>query len=88
MSTGISREGAARMVWPDDDFIFLDIPIWKHLNGTTFSADLSVGIKHGVGKTGGVGHKSNWVQYSQDKDWSILRKWIGKDSEFYEQYFL
>jgi len=88
MSTGISREGAARMIWPDDDFIFLDIPMWKHLNGHTFSADLAVGIKHGVGNKGGVGHRPNWVQYSQDKDWAMLRKWIGEDSEFYEQYFL
>lgn len=88
MSTGISREGAARMVWPDDDFIFLDIPMWKHLNGHTFSAELAVGIKHGVGKTGGIGHRPDWKQYAMDKDYSVLRKWIGDDADFYAQYFL
>lgn len=88
MSTGVSSKAMQQFNWPDDDFIFLDIPLWHHLKGHLFSAELSVGIKHGVGRTGGVGHKHDWVQYSKDKDWAMLRKWIGEDSEFYEQYFL
>jgi hypothetical protein len=88
MSTGVSSKGIQTFKWPENDFVFLDIPLWHHLKGHLFNAELSVGIKHGIGKTGGVGHKDNWVQYSKDNDWAILRKWIGQDSEFYEQYFL
>jgi hypothetical protein len=90
MSTFIHLPAIYDFTFPANDYVFLDINLWKQMKGKTFNPvkPLCVGIKHGVGVTGGNGHNENWKLYRQDYKFAILKGLIGKDSEFYEQYFL
>jgi hypothetical protein len=42
---------------------------------------LVVGIKHGIGQCGGVGHRKNFSQYKADPNW--LKNNIGADYQKY-----
>lgn len=90
MSTLINLESIYDFKFPPDDHVFLDVKLWKQLKGKTFipAKPIAVGIKHGIGNTGGKGHDRNWSMYQKDSDFSVLKALIGKDAEFYEQYFL
>lgn len=72
---------SAPIEWPADNFVFLDLELWKQLEGVSVSNDknLCVGIKHGVGLCGGRGHHE--MQYPhQDKDGSFLRSIVDESS--------
>jgi hypothetical protein len=88
MSTGISGAAIDRIKWPDEQ-VFLDVPLWGQLNSVTFNAHkpISVGIKHGIGNTGGIGHRENWSKYTPDKGGNKLNELIGSDSVFYSNLF-
>jgi hypothetical protein len=90
MSTFINLSAIYGFHFPANDYIFLDINLWKQLKGKTFAPEkpICVGIKHGIWITGGKGHDQDWKLYNQDHDFAILRGLVGKDSDFYEQYFL
>jgi hypothetical protein len=90
MSTFIHLPAIYNFTFPANNYIFLDINLWKQLKGKTFTPakPICVGIKHGIGITGGKGHDQDWKLYNKDQDFSILRGLIGKDCDFYEQYFL
>lgn len=83
MSTLISAQGARQMQWPADNYVFTDIELWKKLKGLTFRppAPISIGIKHGIGLCGGIGHRKDLAQYrTHDKDFAWLRSKVDPDS--------
>lgn len=65
--------------WPPNDHLFLDILIWKHAQKKKFlllDEPVGVGIKHNVGKVGGIGHK---ITMPNQDDWAYLANKV--DSE-------
>ncbi len=89
MHTLISADGIKKIVWPEDSFVFLDIELWKQLKGKTFKTrdPIAVGIKHGIGSTGGKGHLETFKGYQPDPDFKKLRQMVGSDADFYINIF-
>jgi len=81
-------KGVLNMKWPGDADPFFDIHLWRQLRGKTFAPveTLAVGIKHGIGLTGGIGHKKEWPTYrgGRDADMAWLRSRTGDDFTFYK----
>lgn len=87
MSTLLTKE-VLNIKWPNDNYVFTDIALWKSLPGKTilFERLLSLGIKHGIGLTGGIGHNTQWSGYKQkDPDLNWLKKTVDPEAfEFYK----
>lgn len=81
--------------WPYDDEVFLDIELWrnKHLNRELHRIESGcIGIKHGVGKTGGRGHDPDFykgtpdnIRLFDDPEMSFLKESAGDQFDFYLQ---
>lgn len=69
-------------VWPDDSEPFLDISLWRHAikRGNYHLTDepRGVGIKHGIGKCAGNGHKAHYQDV--DKDDEMLKKLVDREA--------
>lgn len=67
--------------WPENDHNFLDIELWKQLNGKTIKGFGAIGIKHGIGKCGGKGHLWNFYTNSgiDDYDMKFLDTFVQDD---------
>jgi hypothetical protein len=90
MSTLINLQKIYNFKWPPDNKVFLDMDLWKQLKGKTYipAKPIAVGIKHGIGNTGGSGHIENWYHYSnKDQNFSYLKSLIGEDVNFYRNFF-
>lgn len=89
MATLIHLPAMYRFKFPEDSFSFIDINLWRQLKGKTFNPikPICVGIKHGIGNTGGIGHKTDWALYKDDSDWKIFDSLLGSDSDFYKNIF-
>jgi hypothetical protein len=85
MSTGIAGTAVDQIKWPADEYIFLDIDLWRQLGGVamTQTVPIAVGIKHGIGNTGGIGHRTDWKQYLDDPNRDKLKQLIGTDEREY-----
>jgi len=76
-----------RVEWPADHYPYLDMWIHKHLQPVTVmfpkNKVYAIGIKHGLGLTGGGGHKERFPFNRKD-----FKKWfyehVGKDKSFYD----
>lgn len=70
MSTLVTAKALAGYKWPADSEPFLDLHLWKNIPGKTFAPKrlLALGIKHGVGLTGGNGHKEDGINYNLDDE--------------------
>lgn len=80
MCTMITKQAAERIDYKKVKGIWFDIYLWNTFKGvtTTFKNDICLGIKHGIGVTGGVGHNPNASIYNQlDFDGSYLRNIVG-----------
>jgi hypothetical protein len=68
--------------WPHDETVFLDIDLWRHAikGGKYYLRDtpIGVGIKHGIGKCAGVGHRAHYQDV--DKDGSVLQSLVDKEA--------
>lgn len=76
-----------KISWPKDSNPFLDMYIHKHANVVTinFPKDTvyAIGIKHGIGKTGGGGHNSKAsYKFGGKKEWFYSH--VGADKNFYD----
>lgn len=87
MSTMVTAKAISNYVWPKDNEIWLDIDLWKKLKGKTVEPTkyYSVGIKHGIGLCGGVGHNKAFGKYKKDAGNNELRKRIGTDYQWYQE---
>jgi len=69
--------------------VFIDLDLWKHVKKEGYSMQFplmvshAIGIKHNIGKCGGIGHTMNGWDF-QDPDLNYLEKLIGNDVEFYK----
>ncbi|MBV1952560.1 MAG: hypothetical protein KUG64_10265 [Cycloclasticus sp.] len=65
--------------FPADNYSFLDLEIWKQLNGKTFLPvnPICMGIKHGVGTCGGRGHLEDFPYTEEDPDSEFLKGIVG-----------
>ena len=79
--TGIKREAAEKFPFKGKD---IDIDLWRNLEGTLYPFDgLAIGIKHGIGKTGGIGHREDFCNNEGGK----LHKWVDEVShDFYYSF--
>jgi len=76
--------------WPSDSDPFLDVHLWKKIpGGRTIMPQplIALGIKHGIGLSGGMGHNKKWRAYTNtDLSMSWLRGVVGEeDFKFYQQ---
>lgn len=71
--------------FPADNEPFLDLEIWKQLQGKTFepSTSICLGIKHGVGLSGGKGHNENFPYDYDDSDSTYFKSIVG---DMYNSY--
>lgn len=69
-NTFMTRTVYECMNWPHDNYVFVDIEFWKQFGkyGRTMPGKLAIGIKHGIGVTGGIGHNPKWSGYSKNRD--------------------
>jgi glycosyltransferase involved in cell wall biosynthesis len=80
--------------WPYDDEVFLDIELWrnKHLKRELHRFESGcLGVKHGIGKTGGRGHNQQFyagtpdnVRLFDDPEMKWLKEMTGEHFEFYK----
>lgn len=93
-STGFSISGIEKYPWPADDCLQLDFHLWDWLHHESASWNLvlhishqaphPIGIKHGIGKCGGVGHTTLNYDHA-DPDWQWLTTHTSSyDVEFYK----
>lgn len=75
-------------VWPPDDYLWLDIALWKYAKQNNKKWKLietdnpCIGIKHGIGKVGGKGHRMELKNADPELNW--LKGKV--DSEAFEFY--
>ena len=76
-------KGGLDIDWPKDDDLQLDMKLWGNpkLSKATTKLTLAVGIKHGIGLCGGIGHTT--MRY--DKDGAPPPLYLSKDMYFYDQ---
>lgn len=88
-TTGFRISALDRFNWdqfkPGD--IFLDIKLWDYARRrnlkTKFVDSGAIGIKHGLGVTGGIGHRQKYKLF--DPDWKYLESKVDKEAlEFYK----
>lgn len=81
--TGFRISALKDFDWPPDETVFLDILLWKHAikkgNYNLIDKSIGVGIKHGVGKTAGIGHRL-LMPLSDSKDMSFLKSKVDQDA--------
>lgn len=75
--------------WCPDNYQYTDMHLWEILKGTTFQPDhtISLGIKHGIGKCGGVGHTDGFHRYQNDDDGFLQRIVDSVDPKSFRFYF-
>ena len=85
MSTLITKEAALSFKYPHDTEVWLDMAMWKIAGGKTIEPNkaYSIGIKHGIGMCGGVGHNKGFSRYTSDPNHNELRKHIKEDLAWY-----
>lgn len=83
--TGFRISALKRFSWPPNDTRFLDLILWKYAlkyRHKLIDSPVAVGIKHGIGMTGGNMHKK--VMQNKDPDYSFLKSKV--DTEAYAFY--
>lgn len=91
-STMMTTRGLQNMKWPNDNYPFTDIELWKNLKGHTFMPlykKMAIGIKgYDMGELfGGIGHDKNWSGYNNpDPGLLWLKDNIDKEAfDFYKK---
>lgn len=75
-------------VWPADTQPFLDMHMWKSVEGvavrfTNPKEPYAIGIKHGIGLTGGGGHNKRFSKWENGDFTSWFKESIGDDYQTY-----
>jgi glycosyltransferase involved in cell wall biosynthesis len=80
-----------KIQWPHPKLNFLDLMLWRQKMYSKASVDpgdfINIGIKHGIGPTGGGGHFPDWPGYNrQDVNKEFLRQYVDEYSiRFYRK---
>ena len=88
--TAVTKE-ILNINFPDDSYPYLDMEIWKQIHKKyviNIDEFHHIGLKHGIGLTGGGGHPTNWKKYTtKDHQATFLKSIVDSDSyEFYINY--
>ena len=83
-TTGFKISALNQFNWPADNERFLDIKLWQYAQRRKrkFVDTGAIGIKHGVGRTGGKGHFMRFKDV--DVDLKFLREHTNGSFEFYK----
>jgi hypothetical protein len=87
--TGFRISALDNFSWPNNNTTFLDIRLWEYANRYNKRIRLiednpCLGIKHGLGKCGGKGHRMNLK--NQDNNLHFLESFVdGEAFQFYKQ---
>ena len=88
-NTGFRISALKGFDWPANDHLFVDIMLWKHAmkhNHYLYDEAVGVGIKHNVGKVGGIGHK---LTMPNQDDWQYLKDKVDPEAfMFYKSLHL
>lgn len=79
-NTGFRISALKDFGWPSNDHLFLDILIWKHAQrkkALLLDEAVGVGIKHNIGKVGGIGHKLTMPNVD---DWKYLADKVDQEA--------
>lgn len=62
-NTMVTAEVMKDFKWNEDNDPWTDIHLWKSIEGVSLNTDLKIciGMKHGIGLSGGVGHNDGWM---------------------------
>lgn len=74
-------------IWPKPDMVFLDIELWKHAMRKNYilkKGNPCIGIKHGIGKCGGMGHRQTFPYKDFEMKW-LAEKIDEKSLELYKR---
>jgi hypothetical protein len=87
-TTGFRISALQNFKWPEPNKVFVDIELWRHAQRRRlkrrFADSGAVGVKHGYGITGGIGHKES-IYKKFDQDWTWLKSKVDQQSlEFYQ----
>lgn len=91
-TTAFKISALDRFVWPADNTVFLDVEIWKFAMRGRFKVKLlkgnpCLGLKHGVGLTGGKGHRMTFK--NKDPELKFLKSRVDPESfQFYKDLML
>jgi hypothetical protein len=86
-NTGFRISALKTFRFPSDDVAFLDLRLWKYCKqqfkkARMLDRPVGLGIKHGIGRTGGSGHRREFKR--KDQDYSYLRSMVDKEAfDFY-----
>jgi len=86
-NTMVKAEAMKGFKWNQDDDPWTDIHLWNNIEGVAlnFETRICIGVKHGIGLSGGVGHSDGWMQSKTiDLNRSYLKRHLDQRSlEFY-----
>lgn len=74
--------------WCRDDYAYTDSHLWKTVGGKVWNPrmEIAIGIKHGLGMTGGQYHTNNLQKYNQNN--IDFRRLVGEeDFSFYQSLY-
>lgn len=88
--TGFRISALKDFRWPENQAIFLDLKLWRHAKRTYKKVSLhqdtvGVSIKHGVGVTGGSGHRRTLKHHDPNLDF-LRSKIYNTDKEAFDFY--
>lgn len=86
-NTGFTISALKGFKWPDDSVAFLDMRIWRHAKRSFkqckfINNSIGVGIKHGIGMSGGSGHRMEFKR--KDINFEYLKSAV--DNEAFDFY--
>lgn len=86
MATMVTKS-VINIPYPSDDYVWFDIWIWERLKGFSIPVQrpLNLGIKHGIGLTGGIGHNAGASIYKK-YDYNLKYLHSVVDSESFQFY--
>lgn len=80
---------ALNIAWPVDHDPYTDLHLWRQLKGIAIkpSKIISIGIKHGEGKTGGQFHTDELDRFTEPDNGLLKNNLDSESFEFYDNYF-
>ena len=86
-TTAFKLEALDGFIWPRPDTVFLDIELWKHAMRKKWllkKGNPCIGIKHGIGLCGGMGHRQTFPFKDFQMEW-LASKVDEKSLNLYKQ---
>lgn len=82
--TGFRISALKDFQWPPDDTLFVDLKLWSYAQRKKhklIDRPVGVGIKHAIGKFGGIGHRIEMP--NKDFNFSFLRQKVDDEAYYF-----